>query len=148
MSSGKPLGIMGVSRIVGWRRLQVFEALYFLSDRVLVIRTATGIQWRYGAGDSIYGWYEAIKQEERMDDLSVEELLSADINNFALSYDKIKKVELTKFGKGAFLNIHAQDKKYHWNLHRLSGSYKVEDFETFLQSLFGEKYAKKGLLKL
>jgi hypothetical protein len=145
--SSKQLGIMGVSRIVGWKRLQVYGALYFMSDKVLVIRTATGFQMRYGVGDAIYGWHKSIEQEKRMVDLSVEELLSADINNFALTYEKIRKVELKKFGKGAFLDIYTADKKYHWNLHRLSGSYKVEDFITFLQSVFGEKFEKVSLLK-
>jgi hypothetical protein len=145
--SSKPLGIMGVSRIVGWKRLQVYEALYFMSDKVLVIRTATGLQMGYGAGDMVYGWHKSIEQEKRVVDLSVEELLSADINNFALPYEKIKKVELKKFGKGAFLNLYSDDKKYHWNLHRLLGSYKVEDFVTFLQSVFGNKFEKVSLLK-
>ena len=138
---------MGVSRIVGWRRLQVFEALYFTNDKIVVVRTATGFQMGWGAGDAVLGWYKAKEQEERMGDLSVEELLSADINNFAITYEKIQKVELKKFGKGAFLNIYSQDKKHHWNLHRLSGSYKVEDFETFLQSIFGEKFEKSSFLK-
>jgi hypothetical protein len=145
--SSKALGVMGVSRIVGWSRLQVYEALYFTSDKVVVVRTATGFQMGWGAGDAVTGWYKAIKQEERMVDLSVEELLSADINNFVLSYDKIEKVELKKFGKGAFLKIYSQDKKYHWNLHRLSGSYNVEDFITFLQSIFGDKFEKVSLIK-
>ncbi|XHH08498.1 MAG: hypothetical protein ACFCUE_13145 [Candidatus Bathyarchaeia archaeon] len=145
--SSKPLGIMGVSRIVGWKRLQVYEALYFMSDKVLAIRTATGLQMGYGAGDMVYGWHKSIEQEKRVADLSVEELLSADINNFVLTYEKIKKVELKKFGKGAFLDIYSDDKKYHWNLHRLSGSYKVEEFITFLRSVFGEKFEKVSLLK-
>jgi hypothetical protein len=145
--SSKPLGIMGVSRIVGWSRLQVFEALYFTSDKVVVVRTATGIHMKWGGADAIYGWYKSIEQEKRMVDLSVEELLSADINNFVLTYDKIQKVQLKKFGKGAFLNIYTQDKKYHWNLHRLSGNYKIEEIITFLQSIFGGKFEKASLFK-
>lgn len=145
--TSKPLGIMGVSRIVGWSRLQVFEALYFVSDRMVVVRTATGIRWGWGAGDAILGWNQSIKQEEHMSSLSVEELLAADINNFAVTYNKIRKVELKKFGKGAFITFYFEDKKIRWNLHRLSGSYKVEDFEAFLQTLFREKYVRKSLLK-
>ncbi len=83
-----------------------------------------------------------------MSSLSVEELLAADINNFAVTYDKIRKVEMKKFGKGAFITFYFEDKKIRWNLHRLSGSYEVEDFEAFLQTLFGEKYVRKSLLKL
>jgi hypothetical protein len=143
----KVLGVMGVSRIVGWSRLQVYEALCFESDKVIVVRTATGFQMGWGAGDTVTGWNKAIEQEKHIGNLSVEELLSSDINNFVLTYDKIRKVELKKFGKGAFLNIYSEDKKYHWNLHRLSGSYKVEDFITFLQSVFGEKFEKTSLLK-
>jgi hypothetical protein len=145
--SRKPLGIMGVSRIVGWTRLQIFEALYFTNGKIVVARTATGIHWGWGAINAINGWRKAIEQEKRMVNLSVEEILCADINNFVLPYDKIQKVELKKFGKGAFLNVYYVDKKYHWNLHRLSGSYNAEDFITFLQSLFGEKFEKTSLLK-
>jgi hypothetical protein len=114
---------------------------------VVVARTATGFQWGWGAGDAIYGWHKSIVQEERIVDFSVEELLSADINNFAITYEKIRKVELKKFGKGAFLKIYSQEKKYSWNLHRLSGSYNVDDFVTFLQSIFGDKFEKVSLLK-
>ncbi len=146
--TSKPLGIMGVSRIVGWSRLQVFEALYFESDRMVVVRTATGIQMGRGAGNVFRGWNQSIKQEERMVDLSVEELLSADINNFAVTYDKIKKVELKKFGKGAFITFYFEDKKIRWGAHRLSGSYEVEEFDAFLETLFKEKYKRKSLLKL
>ena len=145
--SNKVLGVMGVSRIVGWSRLQVYEALCFESDKLIVVRTATGFQMGWGAGDAVTGWNKAIEQEKDIVNLSVEELLSADINNFALTYDKIRKVELKKFGKGAFLSIYSEDKKYNWNLHRLSGSYKVEEFIAFLQSVFGDKFEKVSLLK-
>jgi hypothetical protein len=145
--SDKVLGVMGVSRIVGWSRLQVYEALCFESDKIIVVRTATGFQMGWGAGDAVTGWNKAVEQEKHIENLSVEELLSSDINNFALTYDKIRKVELKKFGKGAFLTIYSEDKKYHWNLHRLSGRYKVDDFITFLQSVFKEKFEKTRLLK-
>ncbi len=145
--SSKPLGIMGVSRIVGWSRLQVYEALCFVNDKVVVVRTATGFQMGWGAGDAVTGWYRAKAQEELLGDCSVEELLSADINNFAIAYDKIEKVELKKFGKGALINLFSEGKKYHWNVHRLSGSSKFEDFQEFLQPLFGEKFRKLSFLK-
>jgi RNA-splicing ligase RtcB len=58
--TSKPLGIMGVSRIVGWSRLQVFEALYFVSDRMVVVRTATGIR---GVGEqAMQYWVEIINK--------------------------------------------------------------------------------------
>jgi hypothetical protein len=144
--SSKPLGIMGVSRIVGWTRHQIYEALVFREDKIIVVRTATGFRMDWGAIDSIVGFYKSAKKEQCLEDLSVEELLSADINNFVIKYDQIRKVELKTFGKGAFLNIHCQEKKYHWNLFRLSGSSKVEDFESFLQPLFKGKFLKSKFL--
>jgi hypothetical protein len=62
--SSKPLGIMGVSRIVGWSRLQVYETLCFTNDRLIVVRTATGFQMSWGAGNSVTGWYKAKAQEK------------------------------------------------------------------------------------
>ena len=115
------LGIIGVWRIMGWTRRQIYEALYFSNDKMIVVRTATGFQMGWGALDSARGWYKAKDQEESMNDFSVEELLSADINNFSLSYDKIEKVELKKFGKGAFIDMFVNGK----NITGVSVEYRV-----------------------
>jgi hypothetical protein len=147
--SSKPLGIIGVWRIVGWTRRQIYEALYFASDKVIVARTATGFQMSGGVGDSIKGWHNAEKQEESMDDFLVEDLLSADQNNFAISYDDVGKVELKKFGKGAFIDIIANGKKYHWSVRGIPGikNPTIEDLEKILRSIFHEKLVKSSFLK-
>jgi hypothetical protein len=144
--NGKPVGIIGVWRIVGWTRRQIYEALYFASDKVIVARTATGFQMSWGVGDSIKGWHKAEKQEESMDDFSVEDLLSADQNNFAISYDDVGKVELKKFGKGAFIDIIANGKKYHWSVRGIPGikNPKIEDLERILRPIFHEKLVSRA----
>jgi hypothetical protein len=148
--SSKPLGIIGVWRVVGWTRRQIYETLYFASDKVIVARTATGFQMSWGVGDSIKGWHKAEKQEESMDNFSVEDLLSADQNNFAISYGNIGKVELKKFGKGAFIDIVANGKKYHWSVRGMPGikNPKIEDLEKILRPIFQEKLVKSSFLKL
>ena len=90
------------------------------------------------------------KQEEIMDDFSVEELLSTDINNFAISYDKIEKVELKKFGKGAFINVIANGKEYHWALRGIPDikNPKIADLEKILRPIFQEKLVMSSFLKL
>jgi hypothetical protein len=147
--NSKPLGIIGVWRIVGWAWRQIYEALYFTSDKVIVVRTATGAQWDYGGSGMVRGWYKAKEQEESMDDLSVEELLSTDINNFAIAYDKIEKVELKKFGKGALINVTTNGKKYHWTVRGIPGikNPRIEDLEKILRPIFQEKLVKSSFLK-
>jgi hypothetical protein len=144
------LGIIGVWRIMGWTRRQIYEALYFSNDKMIVVRTATGFQMGWGAFDSARGWYKAKDQEESMNDFSVEELLSADINNFALSYDKIEKVELKKFGKGAFIDMFVSGKKYHWSFRGIPGikSPKIEDLEKILRPIFQEKLVISNFFKI
>jgi hypothetical protein len=77
-----------------------------------------------------------------MDNFSVEDLLSADQNNFAISYDNIGKVELKKFGKGAFIDIIANRKRYHWNVRGIPDvkNPRIEDLE---KKFFG-RYSKKN----
>lgn len=147
--NSKPLWIIGVWRVVGWTRRQIYEALYFTSDKVVVARTATGFQMGWGAIDSIKGWNKAKEQEESMDDFSVEELLSSDQNNFAIAYDKIEKVELKKFGKGAFINVIANGKKYHWTVRGIPGikNPTIGDLEKILRPIFPEKLVKSSFLK-
>ena len=97
----------------------------------------------------VRGWYKAKEQEEIMEDFSVEELLSSDQNNFAISYDKIEKVELKKFGKGALINVTTNGKKYRWTLRGIPGikSPQIEDLEKILQPIFQEKLVKSRFLK-
>ncbi len=148
--NSKPLGIIGVWRMVGWTKRQIYEALYFASDKVIVVRTADGVHWGWRGIGMLRGWYKAKEQEEIMGDFSVEELLSTDINNFAISYDKIEKVELKKFGKGAFINVIANGKEYHWALRGIPDikNPKIADLEKILRPIFQEKLVMSSFLKL
>lgn len=139
--NSKSLGIVGVWRITGWTRQQIYEALYFISDKLVVARTATGFRMSWGVSDSIKGWYKAEEQEKSMDNFSVEDLLSADQNNFVISYDDIEQVKLKKFGKGAFIDIIAEGKKHHWTVRGIPGikNFKIEDLERILRPIFQEK---------
>ena len=103
----------------------------------------------WGVGDSIKGWYKAKEQEESMDDLSVEDLVNADQNNFAISYDEVEKVELKKFGKGAFIDVTANGKKYHWAVRGIPDikNPTIEDLEKILRPIFQEKLVKSSFLK-
>jgi hypothetical protein len=139
--NSKPLGIIGVWRTTSWTRQQIYEALFFVGDKLVVARTATGFRMSWGVIDSIKGWHKAEEQEKSIDNLSVEDLLSADQNNFAISYNKIEKVKLKKFGKGAFIDITANGKKHHWAVRGIPGikNFKTEDLEKILRPIFQEK---------
>jgi hypothetical protein len=84
-----------------------------------------------------------------MDNFSVEDLLSADQNNFAISYDNIGKVELKKFGKGAFIDIIANRKRYHWNVRGIPDvkNPRIEDLEKNSSADIPRKTSKVELSK-
>ena len=147
--NNKPQGIIGVWRTIGWTRRQIYEALYFASDKVIVARTATGFRMSWGVGDSIKGWHKAKEQEEKIENFSVEDILNAGQNNFAISYDTIEKVELKKFGKGAFINMIANERTYHWTVRGIPGikNPKIEDLEKILRPIFQEKLVLSSFLK-
>lgn len=145
----KATGIIGVWRVVGWNRRQIYEALYFAGDKVIVVRTATGFQMGWGGIDAARGWYKAKEQEESLDTFSVEELLT-DKDNFVITYDIIEKVELKKFGKGALLKIKTAGKKYNWTVRGLPNvkSPTIDDLKKVLEPIFQEKLEVSNLLKI
>ena len=131
------IGIMGARRR-GWSVSQVFEALCLMEDRVIVARTAQG--GLFGGG-AIPAWYKAASQEQKLVGLSAEQLLKASENNYDIPYSKIKRVELKKFGLGAFINIITDEKKYRWAARGIPGYEHpgIEDFEKILRPVFGDR---------
>ena len=139
--SERVLGIIGVGRLEGWTRRHIFEALYLTDEKVIVVRTAEGGAFGWGAGDVVAAWYRARAEEEALAGLSGENLLSTDENNYDIPYSRIKKVELKKFGWGAFINIITDEKKYKWGTRGIPGHKhpRTEDFEKILMPVFGDK---------
>lgn len=137
----KPLGIIGVIRFVGWSRLQLYEALYFTADKVIVARTATGFRLKWGAVDAITGYYMAKQQEETMENLSVEEVLNSDENNFAIPYSQIEEIKLKGFLGVAKIKLAANGQKYGWDVRGIphQDKYKISDVERILSPIFKEK---------
>lgn len=137
------LGIVGVRRTGGWTGSQIFEALCLTNGRIIVARTAKGGAFGWGVGDAAAAWYKAGSMEQKLDNLSAQQLLKDNENNYDIPYSKIKKVELKKFGLGAFINIITDEKKYQWAARGIPG-YKhprIDDFKKILLPFFGEKLA-------
>ncbi len=138
----KPLGIIGVIRFVGLTRLPLYESLYFASDKVIVARTATGARAGYGVGNAVTGYYSARAQEENMENLTAEEVLSSDANNFAIPYSQVESVELKKFLGAVKIEMTAKGEKYKWSVRAIPHKEKVSlaDVEKILRPIFGEKF--------
>jgi hypothetical protein len=141
------LRVITGSRNVGWSMTQVFEALYFTSDKMVVVRLSIGAQMGYGVIASIKAWKEARKQKDIIGNFSIEELLARDTDNFVITYDHLEKIELKKNGKGALIHLKANDKKYKWTVNGLSGSEDVNNQEIleFLKPLFKEKFSVSSI---
>jgi hypothetical protein len=141
------LGVITGFRNVGWLMTQIFEALYFASDKIVVVRVATGAQMGYGVIDSVKAWNEARKQKDIIGKYSIEELLARDKDNFVITYDQVEKIELKKFGKGAFIKLETNDKKYKWAVNGLSDSEDIncEEISAFLKPLFREKFSASSI---
>lgn len=137
----KPLGIIGVIRFVGWSRLQLYEALYFTDDKIIVARTATGFRLKFGAVDAITGYCLAKQQEETMERQSAEEVLHSDENNFTIPYNQIDEIELKRFLGMAKLKLTANGKKYSWDVRRIPHveKYCIADVENILRPIFKER---------
>jgi len=146
----KALGIIGVWRIEGWTRRQIYEALYFTSNKVIVIRTATGFHMGWGAIDSAVGWQSAENQEESMERLSIEEvekLRDSDEKNLVISYNQIQKIELKSFFKAALIYITVNGKRYKWSVRGVPHvkNATVFDVEKILEPIFGDKLIKSKI---
>lgn len=76
-----------------------------------------------------------------MVNFSPEQVLSADKNNFALSYSDIEHAQLKKSLKTIQVGVHAGGKKYQWNIHTMSGNefLTFDDVKRVLLQIFGWK---------
>jgi hypothetical protein len=111
--SEEVLGVIRVFRPAFMR--QIYETVYFAPDRTVVARTSGGKGGMlFGAvGGAIEGalqYEEAKKKGERYSKLSLEDILKADKNSYAIPNSEIIEVELKKFGRGTKLNIKTSQK--------------------------------------
>ena len=140
--SSRVLGIIAVQRTAGWTVSQIFEALILTDDKVIVMRTAEGGYFGWGLGNILSAWYRAGDQEEQLARVSSEELLSLiNENDYEIPYSRIKKVELKKFGLGAFITIVTDEKKEKWAARGIPGQKhpRIGDFEKILQPIFADR---------
>jgi hypothetical protein len=137
------LGVLTGFRTIGWSMTQVFEALYFARDKLVVVRLSTGSQMGYGVIDSMKAWKAAIQQKDVIGTYLVQELLARDKENFAITYNHLEKIELKKNGKGALIHLKADNKKYKWTIIGLSGSEEInhDEISRFLKPLLKEKFS-------
>ena len=114
----------------------VLEDLCFTADGVIVARI-----FRTSGKYAMLGWDNIRKKEEKLAELSIEELLKANKNNFVIPNSKIKKVELKKYLRLARINIMTNEKKYGWFVRGIPSekSSKIEDYERILRSVFPYK---------
>ncbi len=137
----KPSAIIGVIRFEGWLRSQIYEALCFTQDRIIVARTGTGFRGKWGAADAITGYYMAKQQEENMENLSIEEVLNSDENNFAIPYSQIEEIKLKGFLGVAKIKLTANGKKYSWDVREIphQDKYEIAEVEKMVLPIFKEK---------
>jgi len=134
--SERVLGIISVFRRF-FGRGTVLEELYLTADMVIVARIGGGslLIWPLAT------WFRVGKKEEKLAELSVEELLKADKNNFAIYNSEIRKVELKKHGLEVEINIITNEKKYEWHVRGSprKKNAKIEDYEKILELVFPDK---------
>ena len=146
----KVLGVIRANRPTSVRLIQ--ETLFFTPDRVVVARTSGGLGMAFGAVAAGLEAYKGIKKEKEYLELSLQEILEIDKDNFALPYFEITKVELKKgWLKQPKLSIIlsrevSKEKKYEWNLMGLivpEKGVKFEDYENTLRPIFGDRLSVK-----
>jgi hypothetical protein len=109
-------------RFVGLIRYELLEALYFTKDQLVVARTDKS-------------------RDTKIVNFSAEQTLSADKNNFAITYSDVERVQLKKSLNTIQVGIHAGGKKYQWNLwYMLGNEFLVfDDVKRVLLQIFGWK---------
>ncbi len=84
----------------------VNETLYFTLERTVVARTSGGKSGMLlGAVGGLLQYEEAKKKGEQYSQLSLEEVLKADKNNYAILSSEVAEVELKKYGKVARISM-------------------------------------------
>ncbi len=102
--SGEVLGVVPVIRPAFMRIIN--ETLYFTPERTVVARTSGGKSGMLlGAVGGVLQYEEAKKKGERYNQLSLEDVLRADKNSYAIPTSEVTEVELKKYGKVAKINM-------------------------------------------
>lgn len=147
------LGVIKVFRPAFMR--QILETVYFTQDRTVVARTGSGKGGiLFGAvGGAIEGFlqYEETKKKgEQYGKLSLEDVLKADKNNYAIPNGEISEVELKKFGRGTKLNVktsvkHGKAMYGETSWYVAEGGWKEvgEKMENMLRPIFKDKLVVK-----
>lgn len=148
--------VLGVLQVVkpDWGGL-IHEEIVVTSDRMLVIR-----KWKEHMGSGVGATnifdalilgaidaYETSESKRKMRKRgkqanTLEELLKADKNNVAIPNSIITEVRLKKRRGLPSLNVVINKKKYGWTLEGLNNQkkgVKIEDYETILRPVFGDK---------
>ncbi len=96
----KTLVVLGAVRYVGWNRYPEYEGLCFGKNRFVVARQEKGTAETFIA----------------LEDVSVDELLKANKNNFVIVYEEVERVELQKSMRNIQLKVTAGKNKYTWSV--------------------------------
>jgi len=137
----------------------IHETLYFTPDRTIVARLSGGKGGVIGGllggavGGAIGGVLqqrEAKKKEEQYSKVSLESILKADKNNYAIPNSEITEVELKKSGKGTKLNIktsqkHGKSMYGETKWHVFEGAWKDvgQRYENMLRPIFKDRLIVK-----
>jgi len=145
--SEKVLGTIGVFRPAFMK--QIAEILFFAPDRTIVARKGSGgIGMMFGAvgaaAEAVITARKEKKKEKELREFSLEDILNADKNNYAIPNSDITEVELKKYVRGAKLNIKTS-KKYGKAKWYVEGAWKDvgEKYENMLRPIFGDKLSVK-----
>jgi len=147
--SEKVLGIIRVNRPAFARTIT--ETLFFTPDRVIVARTSGGFGGMLfgviGAGiEAAITARKGKKKEKEYLELSLESVLKADKNNFAIPNSEVTKIELKSRRR---FHITTSKKKHEWYAGPILPEEKgkkvryPEDYEDILRPVFGDKLSVK-----
>jgi hypothetical protein len=143
------LGSVKVSRITHMGYGSVREILYFTTDRMVVARISGGKGGVLfgavgGAIEGVQQQKEAEKKGEQYNKLSLEDILKADKNNYAVPNSEIIEVELKKDWRAISLNIKTT-KKYGETKWHIEGLWNDagEEYGNMLRPIFAEKLIVK-----
>ncbi|MGD6806255.1 MAG: hypothetical protein ACQCN4_04785 [Candidatus Bathyarchaeia archaeon] len=124
-TNDKPIVVFGTIRYVGWDRYPEYEGLCFAKNRLVVARQKKDTAETYLP----------------LKDISVEELLKADKNNFAIPYEDVEQVELKKSLRTIKLTVKTSKDKYTWSVKYMPHNefLALDDVKRVLKPIFDWK---------